>query len=198
MVIKLDLANTFDRIRNSYIFEVMQNYGFLEAFTQWVKACIRKPCISSLINGRPTSFFQAQRGSRKGFPMSHLLYILVTDCLSIRLFKLKNERKIPIIGIARGDQAINHSQFANGTILLGSDSTQIASHFRTTLDLFLKVYGSQINVNKSWMYSWNSSPNYPRELANILGVQVNLQWTSFIYLGVPTVNKKVPLQSGGI
>ena len=32
MEIKLDLANSFDRIRHSFIFQVMQNYGFLEAF----------------------------------------------------------------------------------------------------------------------------------------------------------------------
>ena len=87
----------------------MQNYGFLEAFIQWVKACIRKPCISPLINGRPTSFFQDQRGSRKGFPMSPFLDILVTDSLSKRLNKLRNEGNIPSISIARGDQAINPS-----------------------------------------------------------------------------------------
>ena len=32
MTIKLYLTNAFDKIRNLYIFQVMQNYGFPEAF----------------------------------------------------------------------------------------------------------------------------------------------------------------------
>ena len=170
MEIKLELTNDFDRIRNSYIFQVMQNYGFSEAFILWVKDCIRNPCIYPLINGHPTSFFQDRRGSRKGFPMSPFLDILVTDSLSKRLNKLRNEGNIPSISIARGAQAINPSQFTDDTILLGSDSNQTTRRFRITLDLFLKVSGSQINVNKSWMYRLNSSPNYLGQLANILGI----------------------------
>ena len=76
------------------------------------------------------------------------------------------------------------------TILLGSASTQIARCFKITLDLFLNVFGSQINVNKSWLYGSNNSPNSLRELTNIIGIWVNLQCTSFIYLGVPIINKK--------
>ena len=76
------------------------------------------------------------------------------------------------------------------TILLGSASSQIARHLRITLDLFLKVFGSQLNERKSWLYGWNNSPNSLRDLAGIIGIQVNLQWTSFIYLEVPIVNKK--------
>ena len=51
MAIKLDLANAFDRIRQSYIFQVMENYGFPSNFIIWVKSCIRKPLIAPLING---------------------------------------------------------------------------------------------------------------------------------------------------
>ena len=87
----------------------MQNYGFLEAFIQWVKACIRKPWIAPLINGCPTSLFQAQMGIRQGFPMYPFLYILVAYFLSRRLNRLRNEWNIMSISIARGDQAIDHS-----------------------------------------------------------------------------------------
>ena len=87
----------------------MQNYGFLEAFIQWVKACIRNPWIDPLINGCPTSFFQGQRVIRNGFPMAPFLYILVTYFLSRRLNRIRNEGNISGINIARGAQAINHS-----------------------------------------------------------------------------------------
>ena len=109
MTMKLYLAKNFDRIRNSYIFQVMQNYGFLEAFIQWFKACIIKPWLSPLITGCPTSFFQGQRGVRKGFPMSRFLYILVAYFLNRRLNRIRNEGNISGISIARGAQAIDHS-----------------------------------------------------------------------------------------
>ena len=64
MEIKLYLANGFDRRRHSYIFQVMENYGFPSNFIIWVKSCISKPWIAPMINGRPTSFFQAQKGTR--------------------------------------------------------------------------------------------------------------------------------------
>ena len=51
MEIKLDLENDSDRIRHSYIFQVMENYGFPSNFIRWIKSCIRKPWISPLING---------------------------------------------------------------------------------------------------------------------------------------------------
>eukprot|EP00253_Pinus_taeda_P034628 PITA_34628 len=64
MVIKLDLANTFDRVRHDFLFAVMKKLGFSTNFINWVKACISSPWIAPLVNGRSTDFFQASRGLR--------------------------------------------------------------------------------------------------------------------------------------
>jgi hypothetical protein len=64
MIVKLDLANAFDRVRHDFLFQVMQKFGFNASFIQWIKACIRTPWISPLVNGRATNFFQASRGIR--------------------------------------------------------------------------------------------------------------------------------------
>ena len=138
MDIKLDIANAFHRIRHCYIFQVMKNYGFHDAFIRWVKACIINPWIAPLINGLPTPFLQDQRGIRKGCMMSPFLYILVAYSLSGKFNRLINEGRLPGISIARGVQ-INHAYFADDTIILGSASTQIARRFKATLDLFLKI-----------------------------------------------------------
>ena len=76
MAIKLDVASAFDRIRHSYIFRVMERYGFPSNFIRWIKYFISSPWIAHLVNGRPTSFFQAQRGPlfHLNFETSHLIH----------------------------------------------------------------------------------------------------------------------------
>ena len=90
----------------------------------------------------------------------------------------------------RAVQAINHAQFVDDTNLLGCALTQISRRFKITLDLFLNVSGRQINSANSWLYGWKNNPLTLWEIVVIMGIKVNLQWTSFIYVGVPIVNRK--------
>jgi hypothetical protein len=40
MIIKLDLANAFDRVRHDFLFQVMRKMGFAEKFINWITTCI--------------------------------------------------------------------------------------------------------------------------------------------------------------
>jgi hypothetical protein len=82
MVIKLDLANAFDRVRHEFLFEFMRKFGFDMKFVNWIKACIGSPWIASLVNGKVTNFFKASRGLRQGCPLSPLLYAIQASFLS--------------------------------------------------------------------------------------------------------------------
>ena len=42
---------------------------------------------------------------------------------------------------------------------------------------------------ESWLYGWNCSPTILIEIAQILGIKVNIDWTSFLYLGI-TISKR--------
>ena len=65
MAIKLDTANSFDRVNHFFLFKIMSRFGFLKQFIRWIKTCISSPCIALLINGRLAEFFQASWGLRK-------------------------------------------------------------------------------------------------------------------------------------
>ena len=80
--IKLDLENTFDRIRHEFIFLTLGKFEFSANFVNWIKSCIISPWIASLVNSRPTDFFILSRGIHQGFPLSPFHYILVEDSLS--------------------------------------------------------------------------------------------------------------------
>ena len=82
MIVKLDLANAFDKVQLNFLFAVMLNLGFHPHLISWIRACISGPWIAPLINGRPTNFFHASRGLRQGCPLSPLLYVIQASVLS--------------------------------------------------------------------------------------------------------------------
>ena len=85
MLIKLDMKNTFDRVKLSFLYQVLRAFGFSAEFVRLIKACTDRPWISPLVNGRPRDFFQATRGMRQGCPLSPFLYILMGEVLSKKL-----------------------------------------------------------------------------------------------------------------
>jgi len=112
-IIKLDMANAFDQVRHSFLFIILKTLGFSSDFINWIKACFGSPWIALLINGRPTSFFNASRGIYQCFSLSPLLYLIVLESFSRNL---KNYRaSVILIGvcIAINVKDINHYQFTD-------------------------------------------------------------------------------------
>jgi len=87
MLIKLDMKNSFDRVKISFLYQVLSYFAFSANFVRLIKACTDRPWITPLVNGRPTKFFQATRGLCQGCPLSPFLYILMAESLSRKAFK---------------------------------------------------------------------------------------------------------------
>eukprot|EP00253_Pinus_taeda_P020104 PITA_20104 len=60
MLIKLDMANAFDRVNRAFLYKILLSFGFSPHFVALIKACTESPWIAPLVNGRPSSFFRAQ------------------------------------------------------------------------------------------------------------------------------------------
>jgi hypothetical protein len=56
MLIKLDMANTFDWVKLSFLYKVLLSFGFNSEFVKLIKAFTEKPWIAPIVNGRPTNF----------------------------------------------------------------------------------------------------------------------------------------------
>ena len=122
MFIKLGMKSAFDRVKLSFLYQVLRDFGFSAEFVHLIKACTDKPWISPLVNGRPAYFFQATRGLRQGCPLSPFLYILMAEVLSRKLSAEMVVGSLPGIKIARGVDPLNHALFADDSLLLGGAS----------------------------------------------------------------------------
>jgi exonuclease III len=185
MVVKLDLANAFDRVRHDFLFAVMRRFGFNQKFIDWVKACITAPWIAPLINGRPAKFFQASRGLRQGCPLSPMLYVLQASVLSFQLQSALQSRALPGIRVVPTVKEVSHTQFADDTLLLGDANLKTARNFKTELDLYKACSGSEINYHKSKIFGWNCNPREMLQISRALEMEGITVWDNFIYLGIP-------------
>eukprot|EP00253_Pinus_taeda_P015168 PITA_15168 len=184
-ILKLDLANAFDRVRHSFLFAVLQRMGFSSLLINVIRCCISGPWIAPLINGRPGPSFQSSRGLRQGCPLSPYLFILMAESFSSALDQKRQSGLITGIKFEDGIKNINHSQFADDTLLLGGATTIIARRFKSLLDKFMRYSGGKINYLKSCIYGWNVSAQMIHNIANTFGVPCKLDWDSFSYLGMP-------------
>eukprot|EP00253_Pinus_taeda_P032094 PITA_32094 len=190
MVVKLDLANAFDRFKDSFLLKVLHKFGFGENFINWLRACISEPWIAPLVNDRAAYFFKAMRGLRQGCPLSPLLFVLQASILSFYLDKKMMDQEIVGLCIARGVKNINHALFADDTLLLGAASMLIASRFRGVLDEFCLISVSSLNNGKCHIYCWNTTFSMLNSISRTFGFVAFSNWTSFKYLGLPVFLKR--------
>jgi len=88
MLIKLDLAEAYDRLNLGYLQQILKAYDFDDRWINWVMSMITMPVMSVLLNGSPTEAFNPSIGLRQGNLISLFLFILAVDGLG-RLIKAK-------------------------------------------------------------------------------------------------------------
>jgi len=148
--------------------------GFATPFLDLIKACIKGPWISPLVNGRPGPPFQSSRGLRQGFPLSPYLFILMVESFSSALDHKRRVGLITGIKYENGVKNIIHSQFVDDTLLIGGASIAIARWFKALLDKYMSYSGGMINHLKSCIYDWHASTQTLHNIANIIKVPCKL------------------------
>eukprot|EP00253_Pinus_taeda_P007045 PITA_07045 len=191
MIIKLDMANAFDRVNHSFLQAVLKKFGISEFFTSRVMECISYNWTAPLINGRPCNTFQSSRGLRQGCPLSPFLYIIMAETLSLHLENKRKLKEIIGVEIVRGTKGINLSLFANDTLLIGGASSLMAKRFKNILDLFLQASGGKLNNKKCMVYTWNVPRYIAQRISMIMEIPAQSNWSHFMYLGLPLAKEAI-------
>eukprot|EP00253_Pinus_taeda_P028094 PITA_28094 len=68
MLVKLDMASTFDKVDHTFICKVLMAFGFSQQFINLIKACIGNPWIAPLVNGASHELLSSAEGHQTGMP----------------------------------------------------------------------------------------------------------------------------------
>eukprot|EP00253_Pinus_taeda_P008030 PITA_08030 len=185
------MANAFDRVYHTFLRAALKKFDFSSNFVSIISGCISNPWTAPLINGRPSKFFRSSRGLRQGCPLSPFLYIIMAETLSVHLENFRNKREITGICIERGIKEINHSLFADDTLLIGGASSLMARRFKRVLDAFLQASGGKLNNRKCKIYTWNVPHQIQQRISQILDIPLQRNWSSFSYLGLPLAKEHI-------
>lgn len=96
----------------SFIYKVLQFFGFGEYIIQWIKILNTNFRACILQSGFLSVHFDIQRGCRQGDPVTSYLFIICAEILSILIKQNKNVK-----GILVNNTEHKISQYADDTLL---------------------------------------------------------------------------------
>lgn len=87
---------------------MLKAFGFQHDSVRWISNLMSSAFFSILVNGAPTSTFQAFRGLRQGDPLSPFLFILMAEGLGRALKAKQDKRTIKWVSPYEGMNAQTH------------------------------------------------------------------------------------------
>ena len=169
MLIKLNIAKAYDKLRWEYLQEMLKDFGFCREWIEWVMGLVSSPFLSILLNGSPTRVFSPSRGIRQGDPLSSFLFILVAEGLSRLIHSQAGLGRIRGLSFCEGMEKQTHQQFVEDTMLMGHPSFQEVRSFKSCVAAFAKASGLEVSPEKSQVFFFNTLLITQRNIGRILG-----------------------------
>eukprot|EP00253_Pinus_taeda_P005642 PITA_05642 len=156
MLIKLDLSKAYDRLNWKYLEAILQAFGFCNRWVKWVLSMISTPNFSILLNGAPSTTFNASRGIRQGDPLSPFLFIIAAEGLGRYFKKELRERKIQGLRLWSNHTTVSHQQFIDDIMIYCKVSLNEVRRIKKILEVFMKGSGMEVNKEKSRTFFFNT------------------------------------------
>ena len=77
MIISIDTEKAFDKIQHPFIIKILTKVGIEGTYLNIIKAIYDKPTANIILNNKKLKAFPPKSGTRKGCPLSSLLFNIV-------------------------------------------------------------------------------------------------------------------------
>ena len=124
-----------------------------------IKAIYDKPTASIILNGEKLKAFPLKSGTRKGCPLTPLLFNIVFGALATAI---RAEKEVK--GIQIGKEEVKRSLFADDMILYIENPKDSTRKLLELINEYRKVAGYKINTQKSLAFLYINNEKTEREL----------------------------------
>ena len=94
MIISIDAEKALDKIRHPFMLKTLEKIGMVGTFLSIVKAIYAKPMANIILNGEKLKAFPLKTGTRKGCPLSSLLFNIVLETVARAIRQTKEIKGI--------------------------------------------------------------------------------------------------------
>jgi hypothetical protein len=124
LILKINFKKAYDRVRWTFLDQVMIGKGFPSRWVDWVMSIVRGGQVCINVNGERSAYFKTFRGLRQGDPLSPLLFNLVAHVLGVLLSKAADKGHLKGILTNLLPEGISHIQYADDTVIMIDGSEQ--------------------------------------------------------------------------
>ena len=170
IILQLDQEKAFDRVEWSWLFSVLEYFGFGDRFINFLKTLYKDAKVSIMTNGYQSEYFQMSRGIRQGDALSALLYVIQLEPLVDKI------RKSPLIeGVTLNLKNLNEIHTEKGCQYVDDSNTFLKNkesipNYFSIIQRYEKVSGSKVNIDKTVCLAVNESlENLPCSLEPNVG-----------------------------
>ena len=96
MIISIDAEKAFDKIQHQFMIKTIQKAGIEGTYLNIIKAIYDKPTANIVFNGEKLKLLPLRSGTRKGFPLSLLLFNIRLEVLGTAIREEKEIKGIQI------------------------------------------------------------------------------------------------------
>ncbi|OIT39896.1 hypothetical protein A4A49_55824 [Nicotiana attenuata] len=187
-MVKIDMQKAYGTVEWCFLEQVLTEMNIPGRFLAWIMTCVTIVSYAIVVNGKPTTPFDAKRGVRQGDPLSPYLFVLAMEYLTRSLKTLRENpdfnyhprcEKLNIIQLSFADDLL---LFCRGDVV----SVQLLYDF---FQQFSKASGLIANQEKNSIYFGGVTEDMQQNIIKCLGFSKGS--LPFRYLGVPLSSKRL-------
>ena len=134
-------------------------------------ALVSMASFSILLNGSPSRTFMHSRGLRQGYLLSPFLFVLMMEGLGTTIKIASTEGRIKGLKLTTNGSTSTHQQFLDDTMLQGIPIVKEWKAFKQILNYLVMAAGTEVSLDKSKVFFFNTDIAIQRNLTRILGFQ---------------------------